>query len=147
MGPQDQVFTWEEPNTKVVYNFNSTAMYNYWRKHPDCGEEAMVPLSKELYEDTKRDKGIEKHRLDRITKRDLKKYHILWAEWETDEEGEVWHTCFDGSHRIVWAYEHGIFQVKSLIFKKPAWSKCLIRYPDPRLDQVKPNPNSFSGIF
>jgi hypothetical protein len=146
INPKDQVFIWEEPDTKIVYHFNSTAMFIYWKRNPDCGVCAMVPISKDMYEETKRNKGIEKHRLDRMTKRVLR-IPTMWAEWEVDAKGEPWHICFDGSHRIVWAYEHGIREIRAVIFKRDAWSKCLIKYKDQGMDQFMPKGKWFSGIW
>lgn len=143
IGPDDQVCVWEEPDTKVVYHFNATAMFIYWAENRDCGECAIIPVSKELYDHTKTMKGVERHRLTRITKKTLK-IPTLWVEWEIDAKGEPWHVCIDGAHRIVWAYEHGITEIKAVIFKKPTWSKCLVKYDNKIIENFIPK---FSGIF
>lgn len=140
------MFAWEEPDTKIVYRFNSSALYRYWDKNRGSGERTKVPISEDLYQTTKTIKGVEQHRLARLTKKDLK-WPTLWIEWETDSDGKVWHTLIDGAHRICFAYEHGIFEVDALVFKEPVWKKCVIKLKDSKLDQMPPDPKSFSGIY
>jgi hypothetical protein len=43
IGPGDQVFIWQEPDTKVVYHLNAASMYEYWMKHRNRGECALIP--------------------------------------------------------------------------------------------------------
>jgi hypothetical protein len=142
----DQMFVWEEPDTKKIYTFNSSSLLRYWRGNPDCAEEAMIPVSEDLYLTSKEKKGVEEHRLARLTEDCLESYTI-WLQWEVDADGKVWHTCIDGHHRIVWAFEHGVTHIKGLIFQKPVWSKCIIRHKNPAYIQRSPDPKSFSGIF
>lgn len=81
----------------------------------------MVAISKSFVGYIRKNRGLEQHRLDRLTESSLRKDPIILAEWPGGT-----HLIVDGHHRYVRADELGHSAIWAFVCDQPTWRPFLV---------------------
>jgi hypothetical protein len=124
-GPFDEVFTHEDPDTKVIRHFNATHMALYAFMHKF--EVIVMGLEARTVEFVRENRGIEPWKVQRLREPFLSRPIILI------EYDDTTHLCVDGHHRIVRLWNGGRREVRAWVFPRGQWERFLIEdLPCPR---------------
>jgi hypothetical protein len=100
----------------------------------------LIPVLSEIAAQFRDERGIEQHRLARITADDLDKYPMMIATWYDGS-----HLTLDGHHRYVKAHILGRQDTQARIIPETIWGRYVVEGA-PKID-VDTLCNSFSGIL
>jgi hypothetical protein len=132
-------FTYQDPDTGEV----TTIAVERLARDPDllALEVFLIPVIREVAEEFLRDRGIEQHRLARITADDLDKYPMMIAIWPDGS-----HLTLDGHHRYVKAHNLGLPHAQARMIPETIWGRYVVEGV-PELLDIEALAKSFSGIF
>lgn len=98
-----------------------------------------VPINPAFAMYLPRHRGLEKHRLARITPQDLIDYPILLAHMPGIAHDHDEHLVVDGSHRYFFAFTLGWKEMPGFEVPKEVWEQYLVDVPQEVLDMEREN--------
>lgn len=116
--PFDEVFSWEDPDTKVLKHFNATMMGRYAVEHRFPVVE--FEMTQEVVNFIKKFRGTEQWKLDRLKEPYLSLPVIML---DCDDGTQL---CVDGHHRILRRWAAGVKLVDAYVFPNGEWSQFVI---------------------
>jgi len=123
------IFTHVAPATRKVTHFAVSRLEAHLRAHPV--EMARVAMNYDFARDAIVNRGIEEHRLKRITRRIIKTNPVIFAYDPLDDT----HLLIDGSHRYVKAAMLGMDHIIGYIVEPDLWQQYVVRFPE-KLDDI-----------
>lgn len=132
MAPREEVFTWHNSGNNVSFATDRLA------KHLDeiQAEQILIPVDRIYAMTLPRDRGLEKHRLDRIPND-----HKLWTPimlLKMDNESLL----VDGNHRYYKAYLLGMPFIRAYHVDQDIWANYIVDFPESHDDPAR----GWSGI-
>ena len=99
----------------------------------------LIPVIPEVVIQFMQERGIEQHRLARITADDLEKYPMMIGIWPDGA-----HLTLDGHHRYVKAHDLGLLHTQARMIPETIWGRYVVEgVPDVDVDALS---KTFSGI-
>lgn len=74
-------------------------------------------------------RGLEQHRLDRITGHDIVNYPVVMAHMPGLARDHPQYLLIDGSHRYYRAYQMGWRELPATLLPQEVWTQFLVRFP------------------
>ena len=134
------VFTHIDDDTGEVLHLAVDRLEACVKAHPKKFELCFFPVEGQIADYFRTNRGIERHRLDRITAQVMRDKPIIFAELQGK------HLLVDGHHRYVKAHALGRTLIKSVVVPEKVWRLFEVDhagYPEFTSEQLI---NSFSGI-
>jgi hypothetical protein len=141
LGRKEQVFTFIDPDDHSrQLSFAVTSLIRdpeYLKIEP-----VFIPIEKEFYDMLMTNRGVEEHRVSRITFNDFKNYPVTCVDM-----GDGTHLMIDGTHRCVRYFREGLKTTLARLVPKSLWEKYLVDgFPLVPPDRIDDFQNGFSGI-
>ena len=114
--PTEALFTWIDPDTHEQLTFAVDRLV----AAVAALEIVLVPVDQEVAERYRRERGIEQHRLQRMTPDALQQPICL----ATMPDGT--HLMIDGHHRYVYAASIQAHSIQAHLIPEETWKECLI---------------------
>ena len=118
-----EVFTHiDDKDPTILTRYNVTALNRHC--HENKLQIFRVPITSEAAEICKNQRGVEQHRLDRLTEKSLLHPAIFCLQ----EDGSA--VMVDGTHRVVWAWDHGYREIYGYVLKPEVWKPFILPLKD-----------------
>lgn len=117
---ETEIFTWTSPTNGKTFEFDITSLWKFCIETEVKSQ--LVDVDEEGYKIVKSCRQIDTWRMARLTRSVVTSLPtIILFGVESDDSGLL----VDGTHRFIWAYEHGIKTIPAWLLQSEQWKSYM----------------------